>query len=368
MSADGDSWVVFRGCAACAVELLPAASLHLARGELEALFSEATPIDGFRRIVEPSPHHTLLTLARRLGRQRGPIDAKHRRRIARALERQPLAWDEARARADVWNCATPLARLAARYDSPDAHVSFSWHVPRPRRTRLITFSGAEGAETVAEAHALRDILDRLGYSVVVEQTRPPRPLFPSANGPARRGHSEQLIQHSRQITWIADETRAAAAVAAATLKLWTMVLRHAGRGMVVISEWSALDVAAALRHTRPDATFATRLLRMLAPREAGCFLLDASRRPSVGPGENQRAPDALAAFYRIEAPRFGARTVDAATPDEERCEQIATDVWRVLSHHTVAGTFARVVKERVGALLRGAQTGRSLHALGRRLR
>ena len=59
-------WVRFRGCEVDAVDLSPAASWALSNEEIAALFAEARPLDGTTHLAEPSAHHTLLILARKV--------------------------------------------------------------------------------------------------------------------------------------------------------------------------------------------------------------------------------------------------------------------------------------------------------------
>ena len=159
-------WVLFTDCSARVVELVPATDWGLAPSERAALFSEAAPLNGFVKVVEPSPHHALLILARKLAGQRGPLAPKHRSRIDRALATNGSAWDLAASNAKRWDAEAALARLRMRYEgSAGSRRSFA---KRPRRSRVIALSGIDGAGKSSQAKFLQQTLDRLGYHAVVE--------------------------------------------------------------------------------------------------------------------------------------------------------------------------------------------------------
>jgi thymidylate kinase len=160
--SSGREFVSFRGCAPCAVDLIPTASLGLPAPELGSLLADGSPLDGLRHVVEPAPHHALLILARKLGR-RGSLAPKHRARIERALAQDRHAWEGARTRAGRWRAERALARLEALHrDGP--RRARRLHLRRPRRTRVV------GAPAAA-AERLREPLGRLGFDVVVERAR-----------------------------------------------------------------------------------------------------------------------------------------------------------------------------------------------------
>src|SRR5260370_9178750 len=105
-------WVRFRDCSVDVVDLVPAAQWHLSDAQLEALFQDALPVDGFTRLVRPAPHHTLLIMARRLAGGDGRLDGKLRARLDAALAHgNPDCWDEARRRAIQWGAGRALEQL-----------------------------------------------------------------------------------------------------------------------------------------------------------------------------------------------------------------------------------------------------------------
>src|SRR5205823_12272351 len=71
----GDEWVRFADGGAAAIDLVPASAWKLPAEELDALFGNARPIDGFAHLVRPAPQHALLILARLTGGH-GPVPEK----------------------------------------------------------------------------------------------------------------------------------------------------------------------------------------------------------------------------------------------------------------------------------------------------
>src|SRR5205807_2053238 len=50
---DGDEWVRFHDCTADAVDLVPASTWRLPSAELDSLFADSRPVDGYARLVRP---------------------------------------------------------------------------------------------------------------------------------------------------------------------------------------------------------------------------------------------------------------------------------------------------------------------------
>src|SRR5437667_5498408 len=91
---DHGEWVRFRNCSVEVLDLIPSSAFGLDDTAAGALFAEARPVEGFRRLLRPAPHHLLLMLARWTVEADGSISEKRRARIARALEEDPEAWRE----------------------------------------------------------------------------------------------------------------------------------------------------------------------------------------------------------------------------------------------------------------------------------
>src|SRR4051812_18653129 len=77
----GGEWVRFRACTAEAVDLIPAADWELPVEEMDRLFAEAVPVDGYEHLARPAPAHLLLMLSRRLVGGDGRLDGKRRARV-----------------------------------------------------------------------------------------------------------------------------------------------------------------------------------------------------------------------------------------------------------------------------------------------
>jgi thymidylate kinase len=194
----GSEWVRFRACGAEPVDLIPAAHWELPETELDALFADAVPLEGFDRLARPAPHHLLLMLSRRLVQGDGRLDEKRRARVERAVGDDPEAWEHASRYAPRWGMVRGLAALRAAYER-DGRVSargraeaiaerFETMGVDPRRARakawkrvvqppaerggfLVAFSGLDGAGKSSQAEGLKEALEQLGYETRLEWTR-----------------------------------------------------------------------------------------------------------------------------------------------------------------------------------------------------
>ena len=194
----GNEWVRFARCSAEIVELTTARSWDLPADEVDLLFGQGLAIDGLRNVVRPSPHHTLLILARRVTCADGVLDQKLRTRLGLALSENPEAWARARERADGWSARVALDALQNAWRTgariPPAHRAAArrersrtrkrsrgrareWlstttsGLHRPRLGRVVAFSGLDGAGKSSQADALRETLAHLGYDAIVVRTR-----------------------------------------------------------------------------------------------------------------------------------------------------------------------------------------------------
>jgi hypothetical protein len=308
----GSQWLSFRGCSACAVELIQAATLGLPPAELRGLFAEAVPLQGLSRVVEPAPHHALLILARKLAHQPGSLAAKHRTRIDRAIASYPDAWEAALTRAPLWGAERSLARLRRRHARGRPGFVLNWRrlVRRPRRSRVIAFSGVDAAVNALQACFLCDTLVRLGFDAVVERRSPSRTRL-------------RLLE---------------------ALSFWQPVWRALGRGKIVIFDRYVLDVAVSSRDGKgAQSTRQMRLLDIVSPRPCCAFLLDVLPEEPAPREPSQNLFDDLhrAQFYRAASRIFEVRPVDTRRSAELVCEQIATDVWQALTQTRSRRSVAR---------------------------
>jgi hypothetical protein len=304
-AARGSHWVAFTGCSAQVVELVPPESLGLPADALDELFHEAAPLRELTNVVEPSPHHTLLIVARKVAGDRWRIAPKHRARIVRALAADATAWERARGRAAAWGAERDLGRLEALYRGGDSRSIDRWRrlVRRPRRARIIAVAAPTRDIACAHADALREALARLGLNPLVASRRA------SAGPRGRQQRGPALLS----------------AVPAA-VSLWFPVVRDAGRGRVLIYERSALDLTAeaAARGARPTVVrWHARIVGLLAPTPLRSYFLD----PPVLADDSD---DVDRHGYGAAAAISGVRRIDRAET-EVLCAEIARDAWDALS-------------------------------------
>ena len=365
----GHVWARFERCSADVVEVVAAAAWELPAGELDALFERALPLAGRRHLVRPAPEHALLILARRLARERGALQAKHRERIATALEEDPGAWERARARASAWRAREQLSRLQHRFGQPDAQsgpelaqrsravARAAARLARRRRGILISLSGLDGCGKSSQSRHLQETLDRAGFETVVVWTSVM--AQPEAVAAVKRA-ANRLLAAGAALRGLrsdpAGDLRPSASVDRAnalrhrspSVRFGWALLQGATnavrqrratapelrRGRVVICDRYVLDALVQLRYaygtgrgTRPlDA-----LLRAIPPRPQLSYLLDVppelatARKPEYEVEQNTER----AHIYRELAPEHGAVWIDSTLAPEEICAQIARDVWRL---------------------------------------
>jgi thymidylate kinase len=339
----GQEWALFHDCTVTKIDLVRASDWNLPADELSALCSEAIVLNGFTNIVEPSPHHTLLILARKLARRRPPLDQKYRARIDTAISKNPEVWEVARRRARLWRAENALAHLESLHARQNHQRR---RLRRPSRTRVISLSGVDGAGKSSQAQALQNSLDRLGFNAVVEWTpvhvlnlefvtRPARKLLgvgaPSrlpdkVNPDFRPSGYPPIVAHS----WVA------VAACMTAFSLWRSIWQHLGRGKVVICDRYALDFAVFLRYRHGSTQsfrLQTWLLRTLAPKAFCSYFLDVAPEAAFGRKEDQYSLPELqrqADLYRAESARFDVRRLDGEQPPEVLCGDIAADAWRSL--------------------------------------
>jgi thymidylate kinase len=348
--ASGTTWARFAGCAAEAVELVPAARWPLPKEELAALFDQAEPLPGRTGLVRPSPAHTLLVLARLLGR-RGLPD-KRRARLEEA-GRAPGAWEEARRRASAWGVTAQLEELAqgaARKRVP----------ARLKRGHVIALSGLDGAGKSTQARHLAAALEALGHEAVVIWTPlASNPGLKKISGPARallgllarRGLGGEVARRSvegESLVAVPDAGHGGRGKTAITL-VWATVVAlanaasqarraapHLARGRVVIFDRYVLDSSVHLRYLYGEQhgfRVQEGLVRLLSPRPLRAYFLDAEPA-SVAARKNLQYDlgqlQAQTDLYRAHCERLGVRRIDGELPLEEICRELARDVWLAL--------------------------------------
>jgi thymidylate kinase len=386
-----EQWARFRGASAFSVDLNPAERWSLPTVEVEALFDEGSPIEGMSHIVRPAPHHVLLLAARRLARHGGRVDSKRRRRIAGALAEDPDAWRIAHACAPMWGLeramdllepaystdepvpASPRARAFAELVSSGFGRWWAEVVARrvrskiPRRTRVISISGLDGAGKSSQARALQETFDGLGVDVACEwmplghapRHRAIRTLRksvesilhlvgrlrgksgtrgPQAAGedgafaPARRAVSpaKSLREQSELVT------HAWAMVVAVHqgLQHRVAVLRHIGKGKVVIFDRYTLDASSQLRYfygSNHEFRFQKRLVRLISPKPERSFLLVVPPEVVIARKDDMQYTvqelDEQCRLLWEEASRLSIPRLSGTRPKHELSEEIAREVW-----------------------------------------
>jgi thymidylate kinase len=375
-SRDGARFVRFRACSVDVVEVVPAADWKLPAAELEALFEQGAALGQAVNLRRPAPHHELLILARKVAWGGLEREAKQRVRLDAALADDPDAFLHARGAAAAWGAEPALdllerawrsglvpgrrerttavaAILGARGERPASAWlrAGRWLARRPRRGRLITLSGLDGAGKSSQAEALRDTLDRLGHEAVVRWTslsqHPPvlHWLTGIVGRLAGRGGSDGSTEADPGEAGKALRERSSAVTFA-----WSTIValtnarsqsrgtrRDVWRGRIVICDRYTLDSKVHLRYAYGEGRafrFQSLLIRLLSPRPDRAFLLDVSpeeatrRKPDYPLAENARR----AALYRNEYARLGVRRLDGELPQEELCTLLAAEVLEMLRH------------------------------------
>jgi thymidylate kinase len=377
-----EQWVRFSGSSAFSVDLNPAERWGLPEAELDALFSEARPARGVAQVAQPAPHHVLLLVARRLARLGGAIDPKRRRRVNRALTQDPDAWRIARERAPRWGLerALELLESAYRLDAPaeprrraSSLAAMLWkggagwwvdvfarrlRSKLPRRTRVVSISGLDGAGKSTQSKALEQTLRAQGVEVAIEwmplghapRHRIIRVLRSSVDAllalprRERRGSrsggvtaaraSSSPAKRLRQRSELVTQAWATVVALHQALQHRLAVLRHMGSGKVLVFDRYTLDASAQLRYFYGSGhgfRFQKWLVRRISPRPSASYLL-------VVPPEavHARKDDMQYTLAELreqanllveEAGRVGIPPLDGTRPPDDLSEQIAREVW-----------------------------------------
>lgn len=360
----GRLWARFVGCDVDVVEVIPASKWGLPPVEEAALFDESRPIEGMMHLTQPSPHHVLLILARRVARS-GELDNKKKRRLDAAVKDDPEAWEQARHRAQVWECAEALEWLRTIYKSGDRRIpdhsqrqgrdrrrawarSLKDHITR-RRTGVIALSGLDGAGKSTQANALAASLHKLGFETAVEWTRlGHEPLLDKIALPMKR-----VLRRDRRIKSGSEETLDRGSASSENDRgpfitfIWSFVValangwshrratvKHLRAGRVVICDRYILDSAVHLTRKYGRATvIQIALLKLLSPRPSAAFFLDVDPESAL-----QRKQDiydaqrlhAHARLYRDLHTHHGVKRMDGHLPQEDLCKAIQRQAWMAL--------------------------------------
>ena len=372
------------------VDLVPSSDWALPDAELDALFSESIPIEPYRQLVRPAPHHVLLALARRIVEGSGVLDEQRRGYIERALAEDENAWSEARAHADAWGGPAALQLLERAWstgaplrlteraaamvdrqrrrgvDPAHAHV-WTWRhlLRRPRLGSVIALSGIDGSGKSTHSAILRESLTTLGYDTTYEWNKLAtnawlwrlRPLAARAVfllTPSRRRPADvappRIDQEAapwgetappdaatvlREQSAVLSHAWVTLIAAANTVAHLRAVWKHVLRGRVVICDRYTLDSVVHMGMRFGDERsweHERRLVRTFSPKPLRAYFLDLS--PEVAHARKLEDElewlQELARRYRAEYEGAGAIRVDAEQPLDVMAAELARDAWLAL--------------------------------------
>ena len=379
-TAIGEGFVRFAGCSAYEIELKTPADWGLSAEATARLFRDAAPIEGYERLLEPSPGHSLLILARR---RRGGlrVDDKRRKVIARALEMDGEAWEVAGQLASEWGVSAELADLRRAFERGVPEMSPSERSASHRRLRsaalralsrgpggVISLSGLDGSGKSTQAEHLRDALVALGIDATIEWTKIARDpslraiarpvkrlirLLPTKAIPEAQPDDDpeaHLRNHPDGPRPAPDEGKRLRQRSRVLNQGWTFVVAvanssthrrtvraHLRAGRVVICDRYVLDSRVHLRYrygTGQRFRVQAFLIRWLSPRPIRSYLLDVAPETARTRKPEQytvRDLQRLRSLYLEESTRLGTRRIDAECELDETCAELAEDAWKALS-------------------------------------
>jgi thymidylate kinase len=375
-----EQWVRFAGGAPTVVDLNPAERWGLPAAEREALFADAVPVEGFRSVALPAPHHAILLASRRLVAGRA-LSERRKAQLERRLAEDPQAWEKAAAHAPAWCCTRGVTLLRrwwqtglppSRRDLVLARLELARSfrndgtrrlagLARARTARLrpatiVAFSGLDGAGKSTQVTQLSETLRHLGvdsrvvwkpmgHSGALRFVRRrlkralgvgvgPASHRPAADAPARHWDPEPRTKSLRERIPLATQLWAAFVGVSAAAYYRRAQLRHAGH--VLVFDRHLLDTRAQLRFfygARSRLGLALGLVDLLCPRADRAYFLDVPPEDA-----HRRKPlqydtaelDRQAALYREEAARLRACRLDATQPAEILSAFVAADLWSSL--------------------------------------
>jgi thymidylate kinase len=374
-------WVRFAEGSAFAVDLHPPERWSLDEAEMSALFADAVPLPGMRRLARCAPHHVLLLAARGLVGRGGRLDEKRRRRVERALAEDPQAWRRAREHARAWGLSRALGELerAYRSDAPvpvlaravaQAQLIVSagprpaaqraarriW-ARRPRAARVVSLSGLDGAGKSTQAQVLQELFDGVGVELEVAWM----PLGHSPRHPTLRfirGSASRMLKAAGRVRGRPAQAAPGANVARGVRQRSEMVtqqwvtivalvqalqhrraaLRHAGTGKLVLFDRYILDSSAQLRlfyGAEHEFRFQKWLIRLVSPTPVVSFWLDVPPKTLAARKELQYSFEDVCLqwqLYQQELVRCRVERLDGERPRPELTEAMARRIWLRVGH------------------------------------
>lgn len=373
-------WVRFCGGSAFGVDVHAPERWGLRGAELAALFADGVPVPGMRRVVRCAPHHVLLLAARGLVGRGGHLETKRRQRIKRALAEDGRAWARAAETAPAWGLASALVALEEAYRSGTpvgraararaqvqimAAGGLRWGVRRvarwlssrrPRRVRVVSLSGMDGAGKSTQSLVLQEIFGAVGADMVVTH-------MPLGHSPQHR--TLRVVRRSvRALLRLAQrlrgarrrDTRPAQATAPGRVRerslivtqAWATVVallqalhhrravwRHAGSGKIVLFDRYVLDSSAQLRlFYGADNRFRFQkwLMRLVSPTPMLSLWLDVPPQALALRKEPQYGFEMVCLqwqLYQQELAGCGAQRLDGERPQADLTDEIGEQIWRV---------------------------------------
>jgi thymidylate kinase len=372
-------WVRLRGCSCDVVDLVPPQRWDLPADEEERFFAEGSPVEGFGWLVRPSPHHSLLLLARRIAAGQVHLSDKRRRNIERSLERDPRAWTRAEERAEAWRVRVALTALERTYRtgesiSPAMRLRMASEVLRkgrgqwsrdisraagqmirPRPVSVVCLSGLDGAGKSTQATILAETLKQLGDDVAIEWM----PLGHNASLAPIRDVVKKLLSRVGHLGFsgevaeasvirdepVLDPGKAFRQQSGKVTEAWTtvvaittalhhrrVVIQRSFRGGVIIFDRYVLDAAAQMHYFYGDRRgfrLQKWLLKTISPQPLCAFFLDVPPEVVLERKHLQYAPEQVArqyGHYMRLLDELHVRRLPGTRSREELCETIAKEV------------------------------------------
>jgi thymidylate kinase len=371
-------WVRFAEGTAFAVDVHAPERYGLADAEVQRLFDDALPIEGMRCLARCAPHHVLLLTARGLARRGGRLGDKRRGRVERAVTEDPGCWARARELAPAWGLSHALAVLEQALaadaspspgDRARAQLELLRAVPRsrlervlrlaaarrPRRARVVSVSGLDGAGKSSQTLAVQELLTAVGVEAVVawmplgHSPRHPtlRLIRRTAGRVLRFGRRRGADAVGRASIGEPNPMRAARERSELIAQGWVTVvaliqalqhrravLRHASTGRLVIFDRYVLDTAVQLRYfygAQHRFEFQKWLVRLVSPTPKLSFLLDVPAETVATRKPLQYSFDEVclqAGLYKDELESSGVVWLDGERPQAELTDELAETIWR----------------------------------------
>lgn len=311
--------------------------------QLDELLADSTPLDGFARLVRPSPAHQLLLLATML-RDEGRYPSKRVARMRAALAEDPQAAATARARAAAWGVDAELERVLA--GEPVERR-------KARRPRVVGFSGIDGSGKSTQAKALATALGQLGYEVEIAwaplgSSKLLRAIFlPIRNALGRHRAFQAEANEETGLpptagTVLRERSRLAHFAWSTLIALSNgafharTVARASANGRVVIFDRYVLDSRVRLRFLYGrEHGYAVQdaLVRLLSPKPRAAFLLEVSAQDSLARKDDRWSSGDLERLVSLygELNDGSVTRLDGLRPAEELSAEIASTVWQRLA-------------------------------------